>query len=167
MLIGAGGERDRASIKLATRCGTFIPNERRRERPPDALRAAKEMWTEKYPNIRVRSLSAVYNCVGLVFGSRRTCIDPDQLELILREDGYRRLPGEHEVEVGDLVLYRVGNKYEHIAVVVHKKQNFINACFEITVISQWGSEGEYIHLIRDVPPALGTPQEFWTDRRLL
>jgi uncharacterized protein YijF (DUF1287 family) len=105
--------------------------------------------------------------VGLVFGCRRTCIDPDQLELILREDDYRCLSGEHEVEVGDLVLYRIGNKYEHIAVVVHKKQDFINACFEITVISQWGADGEYIHLIHDVPPALGRPQEFWTDRRLL
>ena len=167
MLIGGGGESDRLSIKLATRRGTFISNERRRERPPEALRAAKEIWKEKYPNIQVRSLTAIYNCVGLVFGSRRTCIDTDQLELILREDDYRRLPGEHDVEIGDLVLYRIGNRYEHIAVVVNKERDLINASFEITVISQWGADGEYIHLIHDVPPALGIPQEFWTDRRLL
>lgn len=167
MLIGAGGENDSASIQLATRHGSYISNERRRERSPDALKAAAEIWKQKFPNIRVRSMTAIYNCVGLVFGSRRTCIDPDQLELILREDGYHRLSGEHQVEIGDLVLYRVGYQYEHIAVVVDKKNDVINARFEITVISQWGADGEYIHSMHDVPPVLGIPQEFWTDRRLV
>lgn len=166
MLIGAGGSNDRASIPLATKRGTPIPNERRRERPPEALKAAMQIWTQKYPNIRLRSLTAVYNCVGLPFASRRTCIDPEHLKTILREDDYRRLSGEHEVEIGDLVLYRPNkDEYSHIAVVVKKEPKVINASFEITVVSQWGADGEYIHLIDEVPDSYGTIKEFWTDRR--
>ena len=166
MLIGAGGSNDRASIRLATKCGTFIPNERRRERPPDALKAAAEIWQAKYPNIRVRSLTATYNCVGLVFGSRRTWIDPEHLDMILREDGYRRLLREHEVEIGDLVLYRIGTEYSHIGVVINKMPDVLKASFEITIMSQWGADGEYIHLLDEVPDDFGNVKEFWTERRM-
>jgi hypothetical protein len=166
MLIGAGGSNDSASIPLATKRGTFIPNERRRERSPDSLKAAVDTWTRKYPNIQLRSLTATYNCVGLVFACRRTCIDPAHLKMILTEDNYRRLSGESEVEIGDLVLYRAtDDEYSHIAVVVKKEPNIINASFEITVVSQWGFDGEYIHLIDEVPDSYGKIREFWTDRR--
>jgi hypothetical protein len=42
ILIGPGGPRDRAYLPLATRRGKIIPNERRLERHPAALRAAFE-----------------------------------------------------------------------------------------------------------------------------
>ncbi len=166
-IIGAGGSNDRASIPLATERGTFIPNERRRERSPESLKAAQQLWTQKYPQIRPRSLTAVYNCVGLAFASRRTCIDPEYLKMILIEDNYRLLSGEHEVEIGDLVLYRaIKYQYSHIAVVVNKSKNVKNATFEITVVSQWGADGEYIHLIDEVPDSYGKIKEFWTDRKI-
>lgn len=164
MLIGAGGTSDSASIQLATKRGTFIPNERRCERSPDSLKAAVEIWKEKYPNIRARSLTAVYNCVGLVFGSRRTWIDPAHLNLILIEDDYRSIE-EYEVEIGDVVIYRNGSAYTHVGIIVNKNPNFKNASFEITVMSQWGADGEYIHLINEVPDNFGKSKEFWTDRR--
>jgi len=166
-IAGAGGSQDRASIQLETRKGRYIPNERKKERLPDALRAALSIWVEKYPNIRLRSLTATYNCVGLVFACRRTCIDPEHLPMILKDDNYRRLSGENEVEIGDLVLYRVTqDEYSHIGVVVKKEPNIINSSFEITVVSQWGADGEYIHLMNEVPDSYGKIREFWTDRRI-
>lgn len=90
MIIGAGGPSDRASIPLGTRRGTFIPNERRRELNPATLRASVDLWTRERPNARLRSVTAVYNCMGLVFASRRTCIDSTSLDTILREDEYQK-----------------------------------------------------------------------------
>ena len=63
VIIDAGSPRDRASIPLATRSGTYIPNERVPERSPEALKAAARIWKGKFPHIQVRSLTAVYNCM--------------------------------------------------------------------------------------------------------
>jgi len=35
----------------------------------------------------------------------------------------------------------------------------------LTVLSKWGADGEYIHGASRVPAYLGTPAEYWTDRR--
>ena len=39
--------------------------------------------------------------------------------------------------------------------------------FDITVLSQWGDDGEYIHKLTEVPNEYGKAEEFWTDRRLV
>ena len=76
-----------AAIALSTRANNPIPNERRQEHPLARREAARALWTRRFPEIRVRSLSSVYNCMGMVFGSRRAYIDPEEaLALILRDD---------------------------------------------------------------------------------
>ena len=166
-LIGAGGPSDRAYLPLATRCGTIIPNERRHELPPAALRAAVEFWERARPNARLRSATAVYNCMGLIFASRRTWVDPDDLDTILEEDEYRQLAGAHEAQTGDVIVYRDRRDHSvcHVGVIVEIKPEIQTASWKITVISQWGAMGEYFHLIDDVPELLGEPMEYWTDRR--
>lgn len=49
---------------------------------------------------------------------------------------------------------------------MNKKPDVRNASFEITVMSQWGADGEYIHLLDEVPDDFGKVREFWTDRRM-
>ena len=60
------------------------------------------------------------------------------------------------------MLISVGGK---IGIIIGKDPNVRNATFEVTVISQWGADGEYIHLLNEVPACYGEAEEFWTDRR--
>lgn len=167
ILISPGGPSDRASIPLATRRGSLIPNERRFERPHEALREAVRFAIQGRPNVRLRSATAVYNCMGMIFASRRTWIDPVHLTTILIDDGYRRITIEY-VQIGDIAVYRAPEDprvASHVAVIVKIEPEIATASWKITVMSQWGADGEYIHPIDEVPIILGKPVEFWTDRR--
>jgi hypothetical protein len=164
IIIGAGSPNDHSSIQLSTKKGNHIPNERRKERSPESLKAAEEIWKKKFPHIRTRSLSATYNCVGLVFGCRRTCIDPENLTKILQEDGYKKLPDNSHFLPGDLVIYVNNQQYSHIGVIVHVEPNFHDGTYVVTILSQWGADGEYLHLLEHVPDDYGTP-EFWSERK--
>src|SRR5436190_1643621 len=63
--------------------------------------------------------SAVYNCHGLTFASRRTCIHKaDVVQLILSDDRYKEV-ARADVLPGDVVLYYgEDGDIEHSAVVV-------------------------------------------------
>ena len=151
-------------LPLATREGRQIPNDRRPQVRPEIMRAARDIVVGSHPTVRARSLSAVYDCMGMVFGSRRVWIDTDELELILDGDDYRRLSDGGEVTEGDVVVYRDEDVVTHVGIVARTRQNLAQAVTEITVLSQWGRHGEYFHGIDDVDSRLGTPAEFWTDR---
>ena len=103
----------------------------------------------------------------MVVASRRTWVDPDHLVEVLKEDGYRKLNGPEETEHGDMVIYHDSHgRACHVGLVVRK--NVVNAGAEgewLTVLSKWGADGEYIHGALKLPGLLGTPAEYWTDRR--
>jgi hypothetical protein len=88
--------------------------------------------------------------------------------MILLEDNYRQLTGLAESQVGAIVIYRDTRDHSvsHVALIVSIEARVDAAAWKITVISQWGADGEYIHLMEDVPELLGRPMEYWTDRRL-
>lgn len=153
-------------LPLATRKGRQIPNDRRAEQHPERLRVAKEMWETAHPSAQARSLTGVYNCMGMVFATRRTWIDPDELKMILEDDEYRQLsPNEHVVP-GDIVVYKDGSgAVSHVGIVSEIRVDLAIAKREVRVLSQWGRDGEYFHRVNDVPQGLGSPSEFWTDRR--
>ncbi len=65
-----------------------------------------DILKQRHPNALLRSITATYNCLGLIVASRRVWVDPDHLLTILIQDGYRRLRGPEETEVGDVVVYR-------------------------------------------------------------
>src|SRR5438552_4240440 len=105
-LLNEGGETDKASICVNTRKNRFIRNVRRQEWTKEALAEDLRKCRAQYPEIIIRSVTAVYNCVGMVFGVRRTWIDPDQIPMILEDDGYRHLPGLWDLaRIGDVVIY--------------------------------------------------------------
>jgi hypothetical protein len=168
LLINPGGPSDRESIDLATSKNRRIPDWRRRERAPAALQEAKRILTEGYPGRRLRSLTATYNCIGMAFASRRTCIEPDEVEMILRDDGYAPVETAAAVMPGDLVVYETETapgEISHVAVVVSNDPNLQDGSSRIRVLSQWGWDGEYLHDYQDVPPLLGRPVRFYTERR--
>lgn len=163
IIIGEGGPSDPQRINLATSKNTPIPNSRRHERAPEALQAAKELWLTT--GRQLRSMSATYNCIGMVFANRRTCIEPEVVPIILSDDEYREV-SEADVVIGDIVLYHTNeNEITHAGVVVSKEPNVAACGWSIRVLSQWGSDGEYFHDHRDVPEALGRRVKFYSERR--
>jgi hypothetical protein len=165
-IVGLGSKRDREAIELATRAGTFIPNVRRREQPPARMKAAWNMLKEKH-SIEPRSHSSSYNCMGMVFASRRTWVEPDCLNMILREDGFRKVLVSEAVR-GDIVVYRdASGGFTHVGLVLSKSADVEHSSWRVEVLSQWGADGEYFHDANDVHPSLGKPQEYWTERRII
>ncbi len=164
-IVDLGGPRDRASILLGTRLGTPIRNVRRRPQAPATMMAALRLHTSEHPSLKLRSLASEYNCMGLVFASRRTWIEIDHLPMILKEDEYRQIPPK-EVQVGDVLVYRDDRgEVTHIGIVFDYTPDVQAASFATRVLSQWGADGEYFHDAEDVTHWLGRPREFWTERR--
>lgn len=166
MIIGAGTPGDRSRLPLSTKDRWEVPNEQRKEDAPARLQAARELWARERPNAKLRALSATYNCVGLVFGNRRTCIDSDHLTRILEGDGYRRLDTPSDIAIGDVVIYRTAEGIaRHVGLIVGREPIVEQGSVQITVLSQWGYDGEYLHDLNDVPELYGNLSEFWTERK--
>lgn len=165
-IIGEGSEDDSLSIRLATRENNFIKNRRQFERAPEALIESRRIFAEAHPDAKLRSLTAVYNCVGLVFGSRRTWIDPEQIRFILEDDKYEKID-KCKVTSGDVVLYSDdgGKKISHIGIVSCVTPKLMSGDLDIRVISKWGHDGEYFHALDDIPLLCGRAFEYWTDRK--
>jgi hypothetical protein len=167
IIINPGSPDDKNSIPLATRSGEFIPNVREREFLPQRLQAAAELWQESLPNAHLRSLTAVYNCMGMVFGCRRTFIDVKYLERILKEDNYRKLDSIRAAEIGDVAVYKNDGEAVHVGIVIEIERNLENATRTLVILSQWGQDGEWIHPQDCVPALFGQISEVWTDRRTI
>jgi hypothetical protein len=137
------------------------------ERPKAALDASIALFRGLFPDIVLRSITATYNCIGLVLASRRAWVDPADLIRVLLEDGYRRLADAAEAEPGDVVVYHDPHGAVCHAGMVVRKNLIIpgQPGDELTVLSKWGADGEYIHGLSRLPVYLGTPAQFWTDRR--
>lgn len=103
------------SLELQTRKKRPIRNEfRPRDNHPDTLEAAVGFFSETNPDAQLLFSSALYNCGGLVFGSRRVWIDPEDFREILDDDGYESV-SEHRP--GDVVLYgRSAESIDHVGV---------------------------------------------------
>jgi hypothetical protein len=164
-LLDLGSPRDRNAIDLATSRNRRIPNARRSERAPEALAAAMQFVTESHPSARLRSLTGTYNCIGMAFANRRTCIEPHHVQMILEDDAYTEVTPAGVVP-GDLLVYRdrIG-AISHVAIVTAHKPDLANARWRTTVISQWGYDGEYFHDHADVNQSLGRPDRFYSERK--
>ena len=65
-----------------------------------------------------------------------------------------------------LVVYETApGDISHVAVVVSNDPNLQDGTSRIGVLSQWGSDGEYLHDYQDVHPSLGQPVRFYTERK--
>ncbi len=85
--------------------------------------------------------------------------------MILDDDGYRRVGDKSELQQGDIVVYQDGNgEVSHVGIVASINRNVTAGDWDVTILSQWGRDGEYFHRADDVNPLLGSPTEYWTDR---
>jgi len=69
------------------------------------------------------------------------------------------------MRAGDVAVYRMNGEVSHVGVVLRIEPDVAAASWRVTIMSQWGADGEYTHSIEDVPVLLGVPSEYWTDRR--
>lgn len=133
-------------IVVQTRTRTCIPNWWSGGIAPMLMNSHHKLC-DNYPQAILRGPpSGFYNCHGLVFASRRTCIHPDDIGRILEEDNYQDIDVQR-VLPGDVVLYEKPNgDIEHSGIVISKPSLTIP-----WVVSKWGSGGEFVH------PALSCP----------
>ena len=122
----------------------------------DAL--VNEMNAKGKTNLKIRSVSEYpYNCVGMVFCSRRASVDIEHVFDILTQDGYNKI-SKDELIPGDLVLYTFDDEPSHIGMVS------CVSSFELLVLSKWGKDGEVEHDYKQVPEWLGTLTTFYSTR---
>jgi hypothetical protein len=169
IIIGRGSEQDSAALRLYTTANrNYIENERPdSERPLESLKEALKIAKDICPTAKCRSLTALYNCVGMALANRRTAVDIKHLEVILQDDGYRQIP-EKEVFEGDIVEYLRSSVPQHVGIVYElRPSNPLTRIgpIEIWVLSQWGEDGEYLHKLRCVPAIYGTELRFWSERK--
>ena len=115
-----------------------------------------------------------YNCLGLLWASRRTCLFDDlenQIAMVFEDDGYRVLDSSREEVVrGDLVAYWTQTAdrriFLHAGLVVEVQRATPGlAITNPLVLSKFDStSGEFIHSYRDVEFPFEYSIEFWTDR---
>ena len=147
------------------RSGWEIPQQHRRDLPKislEQMRIKAREWRSWREKITVRSVSPYpYNCMGLIFASRRAFIDIDHIYDILKADGYKKI-ALRDIVTGDVVLYRNYDEPSHVALVVSVVQ--FGQTINVKVISKWGLDPEFEHFMEDVPAQLGKPTEFYTER---
>jgi hypothetical protein len=102
----------------------------------------------------------------MVLACRRTWVETEEVRLILSEDGFRRLSGAAEADIGDVVLYRdAEGDLTHIAIVISNTPDVARATWNTVVLSKWGWDGEYYHAIDHVPLTYGRATEYWSERQ--
>jgi hypothetical protein len=131
------------------------------------MRAAVDLVRELYPEAQLRSITATYNCVGLIVACRRVWVNPEHLVKILKDDGYRLLQRAEDTESGDVVVYHDPEDEPClVAFVVAKNLAVAGENRDLlTVLSKWGADGEYLHEATKLPLLLRRPAQAWTDRR--
>lgn len=167
-IVGFGSPRDSRAIQLATRLDTWIPNARQLPLPPQRMEAAVAMIHAEVASACERARESTYNCLGMVFASRRTAIEPEHFELIASDDGYSPIVDDALAKVGDIVAYNTTDGVLlHTALIVDVARNVREAKIMIRVLSQFGYDGEYEHDVDDVPAyfkELGFTRTIWTER---
>jgi hypothetical protein len=169
IFVPSGGGQFGQLMPLVTKKGRSIPNVVNDEPSAFFLQNADAHAIAPYAGTTCtlrRPITATYNCVGMIFASRRTCIDPVHLPDIFQDDEYRQLASEADLVVGDVVAYRYEtppNQHAHVALVVWTPHG--DATAKTRLLSKWGDRaGEFFHDIDLIPPGCGGILEYWTDR---
>ena len=149
-------------ILLQTSKGTSIPNYQGTE-----ISQVHRNWNDELPRKHPRAIfrtlpSPVYNCHGLVFAARRTRIEePEGISTILREDAYVEVASVRDVKPGDVVVYYSDdNDPNHSGIVVANDEPHINPL----ICSKWGTAGEVIHYVGEVPDHYGPTKRYFRCR---
>lgn len=163
-----------AGIGLETRQRTPIPNSQSPNvSSANLLKFQRLLGNHGRWELR-KAACGLYNCFGHIWASRRTAIyEQSAVELILREDGYRRLRPEESPRHGDIALYYFDSQPRsllHVGSVCELRRLVLNNVETGApvpwILSKWDdSLGEVLHHVNDVPWQEGEfTIAFWTER---
>lgn len=156
---------------VRTRGGALLECAVPREPAPETVIAQLAADRANHPGLTPRSVDWRYNCMGLVFAARRSCIDIDELEKALKGDYYEKVNRDEVVE-GDLVVYFAPwGRPVHVGVVLNRPgpRGFVGGLYgdgEIRVLSKWGEHAEYVHSERDVDAVMLGEIRYYSERRI-
>jgi hypothetical protein len=163
-IIGLGSEHDPNALPLYTKKRNRITNSQRKQQVPAIMEAMRAAVQAISPDIKLRSLSSQYDCVGMIFASRRTAIGAEHLEMILSDDGYYRVSPRDAV-CGDLIVYRdKEGTPNHLALISAIIQEIAEGNIRFECLSQWGENGEYFHREDKISKWFGPNREIWSER---
>lgn len=118
---------------------------------------------QEYPQAMFKGEpTAVYNCHGMTFASKRTGIFADaEIEKILKDDKYIEIKNERDVMPGDIILYFDGAAISHSGTVIQTHAgDHANDLPSIWVISKWAKPKEVIHNANYSPYSQGI-KRYW------
>lgn len=140
-LIKSASEIPTKEISLTTRMGTPISNVQCYG-ISQVNRNQFEDFNKKWRHLLCRTnFSGIYNCHGMTFASRRTCILKDEMiDLILQEDDYKEIDRKEVIE-GDIIVYLQNGLIIHSGVILNRSLGLTPA----KVLSKCGCYGEYLH----------------------
>lgn len=146
----------RMTIRVETSKSRIVDNFQDHDIPEMQLRYFRRLAAQ-FPNARQRTEpSALFNCHGLTFATRRTKIlDRQNIQRILDDDGWREVQVA-SVLPGDIIIYfdEAGDP-NHSGIVVSDRLSVPQ------ILSKWGIGGEYIHWPADVPNFYGPIQKYY------
>lgn len=137
---------------------------------------------KKHPGWEVRcGERGRYNCAGLVWANRRTCLtSPNDWQMILSDgkgDDYDYVGSRRDARIGDVVCYREKETKEilHVGRICKIESLLSGSGVPLTgsepiihVLSKLDNKlGEVVHRIDDIGELCGTAEytaEIWTDR---
>jgi hypothetical protein len=150
-LIIQPSSRESRSITLHTKTGSCISNEQCDISLWD--KGQFKEYEDRWPLTETRcEPTGIFNCHGLTFASRRTCVsDANEVKRILELDGYETV-NQSNVMPGDIVLYR-GEKgdIEHSGIVVDVPKDKETDFGIPKIVSKWGKFKEFIHRANQCP----------------
>jgi hypothetical protein len=136
-------------VTITTRLGTPIFVETIPHEPTKRKDAYVAVFSRKFPRniLRVATTSA-YNCIGMLFACRRGFVEDTDIYPILKDDGFRPIRPDEQVQAGDIVIWGATGNAEHVGLVIAIEDQGIRVPL---VLSKWGPGPEYIHLVHDTP----------------
>ncbi len=160
----------RREIILQTRVGHSVPNSQSCE-PDEKTKTLYDLFRKQHPFWKPRKAACgIYNCAGLAWANRRTSIyDENAYSKIIKDDGYRPIATEEQLQPGDIVIYlrpTIDNLRNTLHVGIVLISDEIGEIKIHWVLSKWSDQyGEDIHKIRDIPSYFGEYLvELWTDK---
>jgi|SRR5579863_81606 len=147
-------------IRLETSAAVGIDNEQQTDVSVYDRNLA-EVFARKHPKAVPRTTpSAMYNCHGMTFASRRTrIIDVGGINQVLSDDRWIQID-PREALPGDIVIYYdYEGDVNHSGVVV-ASQNLLVPL----ICSKWGNGPEFVHSLKDCPELYGPETKFYRCR---
>ena len=107
-------------------------------------------YSRKYKAATIRNApDPCYNCHGMTFASSRTKVFDESIDMILNDDGYKKVEADKALP-GDVILYynEKGEIYHSGIITTRPSEGKFGYPW---VVSKWGVLNEVHHLAYDVP----------------